>query len=78
MKNLTEEVGDDELRSKFTGFGTITSARVMRDAATGTSRGFGFVCFSTHDDAARAQADLHKSLWHGRPLYVAIAQASRM
>mmetsp|Transcript_11361 Transcript_11361/g.36025 ORF Transcript_11361/g.36025 Transcript_11361/m.36025 type:complete len:392 (+) Transcript_11361:426-1601(+) len=34
------------LRSYFTQFGEISSAQVMKDRATGQSRGFGFVSFS--------------------------------
>jgi polyadenylate-binding protein len=53
IKNLVDEVDDDRLRTEFAPFGTITSAKVMRDGA-GKSKGFGFVCYTTPEEATRA------------------------
>lgn len=54
---LPPNIGDVELFQMFAPFGTIKSARVNLDKATGTSRGFGFVSFenSKHAEVARAQ-----------------------
>lgn len=49
---------DDELREYFSQCGTITSSKLMRDEK-GISRGFGFVCFSTHEEAYKAVNTLH-------------------
>jgi polyadenylate-binding protein len=73
IKNLGDEVTDDDLRQKFAKYGSITSARIMRDTS-GANKGFGFVCFSSTDEANKASAELHRSMWNGRPLYVAVAQ----
>jgi len=124
VKNLADEIDDEELRKIFEPCGTITSAKVMRDTLPadsdsakaegeekegeekreeekepteeeaveelskkldtvtiagekkilGKSKGFGFVCFSNSDEAAKAVNDLNQKMVHGKPLYVALAQ----
>lgn len=73
VKNLDEQLSDDELREAFSAVGTITSSRIMRDPA-GMSRGFGFVCFSTPEEANKAVAEMNGKLISGKPVYVALAQ----
>nr|DAD48716.1 TPA_asm: hypothetical protein HUJ06_018653 [Nelumbo nucifera] len=73
VKNIDDDVDDNELREYFNQCGTITSAKLMRDEK-GISKGFGFVCFSTPEEANKAVSTLHGCMFHGKPLYVAIAQ----
>ena len=61
VKNLVDEVDDERLRREFESFGTITSAKVMRDAHS-RSRGFGFVAFANTEDALRAIQDIHGTI----------------
>ncbi|AMD22208.1 HGL132Cp [Eremothecium sinecaudum] len=73
VKNLDDTIDDEKLKEEFAPFGTITSVKVMRDE-TGTSRGFGFVCFSTPEEATKAITEKNQQIVAGKPLYVAIAQ----
>ncbi|KAL6988292.1 hypothetical protein U1Q18_014042 [Sarracenia purpurea var. burkii] len=73
VKNIEDDVTDEELREHFSQCGTITSAKLMRDEK-GISKGFGFVCFSTPEEANKAVNTFHGYMFHRKPLYVAIAQ----
>jgi len=74
VKNLDDSVTDDMLRDEFSAMGTITSARVMKDPKEGRSRGFGFVCFSTPEEATRAVNEMNGKLIANKPIFVALAQ----
>jgi polyadenylate-binding protein len=73
IKNLDDTVDDDRLRQEFSKFGTITSARIMRDDK-GNSKGFGFVCFTTPEEATRAVTEMNGIILVSKPLYVGLAQ----
>lgn len=73
VKNLDDHIDDDKLKKEFEVYGPITSAKVMTDAA-GRSRGFGFVCFVSPEDATKAVSEVNGRIISSKPLYVAIAQ----
>jgi len=73
VKNLDDAVDDDKLREEFSTVGTITSCRVMRDDK-GASKGFGFVCYTTPEEATKAVTDKNGQMLLAKPLYVALAQ----
>ncbi|KAG9150101.1 hypothetical protein Leryth_009681 [Lithospermum erythrorhizon] len=73
VKNIIDSVTDDDLREHFKVCGTITSAKIMLDDK-GVSKGFGFICFSTPEEATKAVNTFHGQMFHQKPLYVGIAQ----
>lgn len=73
IKNLDDDMDDEKLRVEFEPFGTITSCKVMRDEKN-ISKGFGFVCFSSPDEATKAVAEMNNKMLGSKPLYVSLAQ----
>jgi len=73
VKNLDDTIDDERLRKEFNPYGTITSAKVMTDSST-RSKGFGFVCFSTPEEATKAVTEMNNRIVGSKPLYVALAQ----
>lgn len=74
VKNLADDITDEKLAQNFSKYGTITSSKVMVDRTTGKTRGFGFVCFSTPDEATVAVTQMNGRMVDGKPLYVTLAQ----
>lgn len=72
VKNLDDTIDDERLRKEFAPFGTITSAKVMLE--DGRSKGFGFVCFSSPEEATKAVTEMNGRIVGTKPLYVALAQ----
>lgn len=64
------------LRKQFSPFGTITNYRVMRYSMLGEvrSKGYGFVRFSTHEEALAAIAGLNGQNFLGRAIQVEFAR----
>uniref|UniRef100_A0A7N5P481 Polyadenylate-binding protein n=1 Tax=Ailuropoda melanoleuca TaxID=9646 RepID=A0A7N5P481_AILME len=59
IKNLDDTIDDEKLRKEFSPFGSITSAKVMLE--DGRSKGFGFVCFSSPEEATKARKEERKA-----------------
>merc|ERR1719220_1603051 len=72
VKNLDDTIDDERLRKEFAPYGTITSAKVMNEE--GRSKGFGFVCFSSPEEATKAVTEMNGRIIVSKPLYVALAQ----
>ena len=74
VKNVDPTATDEEFGELFKKYGQITSASLAHDNETGKSRGFGFVNFIRHEDAATAVDELNDRDFKGQKLYVGRAQ----
>jgi RNA recognition motif-containing protein len=68
--NLTYGVSSSALEQLFSQYGTVQSAQVIQDRATGRSKGFGFVEMDTEAEAQAAIEGLHDQEHDGRRLTV--------
>jgi cold-inducible RNA-binding protein len=68
--NLPYETGEADLQALFARAGDVESVTIMRDAATGRARGFGFVEMSSDEAAQKAISELNDYQLGGRNLTV--------
>merc|ERR1719409_1022305 len=73
VKNLDEGLDDETFRTAFEEYGQITSCKVMRDDK-GMGKGFGFVCYTTPEQATKAVTEMNGKILASKPIYVALAQ----
>jgi hypothetical protein len=73
---LSSATSTDRLRDVFAAVGPVTSVTVITDAATGQSRGYGFVEMATAAAAEAAVARLNGSELDGRRLRVELARST--
>lgn len=68
--NLSYQTDESELTELFSRFGTVESAQVVRDMATGRARGFAFVEMGTEAEAQTAADQLNETEFGGRTIAV--------
>ena len=68
--NLSYDVDNAALEEWFVEHGTVESANVITDRATGRSKGFGFVEMSNDDEAQAAMSALDGKDFGGRAIKV--------
>ncbi|WP_322508395.1 RNA-binding protein [Anaerolinea sp.] len=68
--NLPFSANEDDLRSAFAAYGTVTSVAVIKDQFSGQSRGFGFVEMPNQAEAEAAIQGLNGKELKGRALRV--------
>merc|ERR1712159_638885 len=73
VKNLDEGLDDEAFQREFAEHGTITSCKIMRDDK-GAAKGFGFVCYTTAEEATKAVTEMNGKIIASKPIYVALAQ----
>lgn len=77
VKNLDDSITEDILKEAFDKFGTITSAKIELDETLpgNPSKGFGYVCFSSPEEATRAVSELNGKILRSKPITVTLHQS---
>jgi RNA recognition motif-containing protein len=70
LGNLSYSATENSVRDLFEGFGQVTTAKIVTDKFTGSSRGFGFVEMPNEDEAQKAIAELNGKEFQGRKMVV--------
>lgn len=68
--NMNFNLSNEDLFNLFSQYGSVTSAKIINDKATGRSKGFGFVEMQNDDEARTAISTLNESEVMGRKLIV--------
>lgn len=77
---IPKDVTEDGLNSYFEEYGSIKELSIIRDTATGMSRGCAFVTYFDHDSAEKAVENLHDKVKlpnvrensHFRPIFIVV------
>jgi cold-inducible RNA-binding protein len=72
--NLPFTTTDQDLQNAFANAGLVESATVIKDRATGRSRGFGFVEMSSDEEAQKAIEMFDNKDFEGRAIKVNVAR----
>jgi CUG-BP- and ETR3-like factor len=67
--------GDDDIRLCFSPFGSVISATIMKDRATGASKGYGFVSYDNPVSAQTAVQAMNGMQVDGKRLKVELKTA---
>jgi RNA recognition motif-containing protein len=70
LGNLSYSATESSIKELFEGFGQVTTAKIVTDKFTGSSRGFGFVEMPNDDEAQKAIAELNGKDFQGRKMVV--------
>lgn len=68
--NLSYKASEEELRQAFAAYGQVSSVAIIKDAATGQSRGFAFVEMPDATEGQAAITGLNGKEFKGRPLKI--------
>lgn len=79
VKHIEDEVDEEMLKKEFSAFGEVKSCKIPTDEK-GISKGFGFVCFSTPEEAQKAIVGLNSKILQGckKPLFVALHESKEV
>ncbi|RJQ46357.1 MAG: RNA-binding protein [Nitrospiraceae bacterium] len=68
--NISFQATEDSLRESFANCGEVESVKIITDAYTGQSKGFGFIEMASEEDAKKAITDLNGTTFMDRVIVV--------
>jgi RNA recognition motif-containing protein len=68
--NLSYEAKEQDIQDLFSKYGEVSSVKLIKDNATGRSKGFGFVEMADASLSKRAIAELHETEFMSRNIVV--------
>ncbi len=75
--NISYQVTEEDIKELFSKIGEVESVKIITDAYTGQSKGFGFIEMISEEDAKKAMENLNGTTFMERPLSVAEARPQR-
>ncbi|KAE8717078.1 Glycine-rich RNA-binding protein 2 [Hibiscus syriacus] len=70
ISGLSKETTDEQFKEAFNPFGQVVEAKIIRDRASGRSRGFGFVTYTSIEEAEKAREEMNAKFLHGWAIFV--------
>lgn len=74
ISGLSYGTNDADLNELFTGYGDVSSAKIISDRYTGKSRGFGFVEMPNQAEGQKAIDELNGTEYDSKTIVVNIAR----
>ncbi|KTD43059.1 RNA recognition motif domain-containing protein [Legionella parisiensis] len=71
--NLPFGITEEGLQAEFSKYGKVDELVLIKDRLTGQTKGFGFITFSSQQDA-QSSLEMNGKVLEGRPLKVNMAQ----
>lgn len=74
IANVDFRAREEDLKSQFEQYGTVSSIKFITDKETGRSKGYGFVEMPDQDEGLNAISALNGKEFNGRELVVKISR----
>ncbi|XP_044981989.1 organelle RRM domain-containing protein 6, chloroplastic-like [Hordeum vulgare subsp. vulgare] len=74
VSRLSFYTTEEEFKKVFSPFGAIEEARLVRDNQTGRLKGFGFVRYSSEEEAQKAVKAMDGRILRGRLIFAEMAK----
>ena len=74
VAHIGEFATEAEMRTIFSGYGTIVEIQMVKDHQTGKQKGFCFITYEHEDQADRAYNDRERITYNSRPIEIRLAE----